>query len=258
MLLKNYPGEKVGKLTIVRRAPGAVTRWVCVCDCAPADEFNVLAQSMVKGKRSCGCDVVPHAFRHGGSKTAEYRSWNHMKRRCYGPSNPAYPRYGGRGITVCDRWRTDFAAFLTDMGPRPTDGHSIDRIDNDGNYEPGNCRWATDFEQARNTRANVPVPGIATSIAGAAELTGLDQDMLRARVNRGLSPEQIVSPQSMEPQRLIEGPDGTTLRLNEWARRTGIAASTILWRIDHGWSPSLAATTPKTHRFRPARIKRAV
>lgn len=259
MLIKNQPGERIGKLTIVRRGQnGGATRWICTCDCSPNTEFEALASSFARGKRSCGCDVVPARRTHGRSRSPEYQSWQHIKSRCHNPRDAAYANYGGRGIAVCARWRESFVAFFDDMGLRPSSGHSIDRINNDGNYEPGNCRWATETQQARNMRTNVPVPGLASSIAGAAELTGLNRDMLRARIHRGLTPEQVISPESMEPQRLIAGPDGTTLRLSEWARRTGVAASTILWRIEHGWSPSIAATTPKTHRFRPARIKHAV
>jgi len=90
-----------------------------------------------------------HGATQGGA-TPEYRSWQAMKARCYNQKHIFYCRYGGQGITVCQRWRDSFAAFLEDMGPRPSPKHSIDRIDNEGNYEPGNCRWATPLEQGRN------------------------------------------------------------------------------------------------------------
>lgn len=90
--------------------------------------------------------------KHGMTGTPEYEAWQGMRLRCYSETNRSYPDYGGRGISVCERWRSSPAAFLADMGKRPSAHHSIDRINNDGNYEPGNCRWATASEQAANTR----------------------------------------------------------------------------------------------------------
>lgn len=94
----------------------------------------------------------PHSLRHGMCDTSEYRSWYQMKSRCYDPNNTRYEGWGGRGIKVCDRWRNSFKAFYEDMGPKPTPTHSIDRVDNDGDYTPDNCRWATRAEQQRNKR----------------------------------------------------------------------------------------------------------
>lgn len=93
-----------------------------------------------------------YGVKHGMYRTPTYRSWRAMLSRCENPNATGYGRYGGRGITVCDRWRADFTAFLADMGERPSIDHSIDRIDTDGNYEPSNCRWATRSEQQQNKR----------------------------------------------------------------------------------------------------------
>lgn len=95
--------------------------------------------------------------------TPEHNAWNAMKARCLNPSHSAFANYGGRGITVCDAWRESFVRFLQDMGPRPSAEHSLDRIDNDGNYQPGNCRWATRGQQNANTRGRGESPYLGVS-----------------------------------------------------------------------------------------------
>jgi len=111
---------------------------------------------------------------HGLCKTAEYAAWARMIQRCTNKNLPKYPSYGGRGIRVCDRWRFDFLAFLGDMGQRPSVAHSLDRIDVNGNYEPGNCRWATALEQQSNktTSRYVEVGGERITSAEAARRRG--------------------------------------------------------------------------------------
>jgi hypothetical protein len=159
-------GHRVGRLSVVGRADDKVTpsgkayaRWLCRCDCGA--EVKVMSGHLNEANTtSCGCahrDIMSGLnSTHGGTGTPEHATWRHMRERCVNSRAKEYPDYGGRGIKVCERWG-DFALFLSDMGPRPSPEHSIDRIDVNGNYEPSNCRWATDLEQARNRRNNIVV-----------------------------------------------------------------------------------------------------
>lgn len=134
----------------------------------------------------------PSQRRHGaswvnGKAAPEYAAWASMKSRCLNQSARNFADYGGRGIQVCDRWRDSFEAFLADMGTRPSTKHSIDRIDNDGNYEPGNCRWALPLAQCRNKRSNhlVEWQGQTMTVTEAAERAGANIVLVRSRIRRG-------------------------------------------------------------------------
>jgi hypothetical protein len=162
MSVVDLTGLRFGRVVVLARA-GRVgvrrdARWRCRCDCGT--ETVIRADRLRDGTtRSCGCLHRPHGEAHGRGVlpgTVEYRTWEDMITRCTNPRTKGWPHYGGRGITVCDRWRDRFAAFLADMGRRPSPAHSLDRFpNNDGNYEPGNCRWATWSEQMRNRRPRV-------------------------------------------------------------------------------------------------------
>lgn len=148
-------GERHGRLVVAEDRTQGSTPVLCVCDCGTRTSIAINDWGRTE---SCGCLVLDRVREanttHGFSGTPTYRTWVGMWRRCTQPHVKAFPDYGGRGITVCDRWK-DFAAFLADMGERP-EGKSLDRIDVNGNYEPENCRWATAAEQRANQRPRRP------------------------------------------------------------------------------------------------------
>lgn len=197
-------GKRYGRLVAVERLPSGPsgTRWRFRCDCGAVIDrtFEPIRSGFTK---SCGClrveRTVQRSVTHGASRgrvrTPELRAWEHAKQRCANPRDAKYANYGARGIAMCDEWRNDFAAFLRDMGPRPN-GTTLDRIDVNGGYEPGNCRWATASEQARTRTDNVVVEhdGRRLVLKDFAAEMGVSYKSLHSRVKyRGQTPAEAVA-----------------------------------------------------------------
>jgi hypothetical protein len=152
-------GDRYNRLSIVKEVEqrGNERRFNCICDCG--NETIVYLGNLRRNNSattSCGCYnkemTTKKNTTHGMKNTSEYNSWENMKQRCYNPNNPRYNDWGGRGIKVCDEWNNSFETFLKDMGMKPGEDYSIDRIDVNGNYEPSNCRWADSVTQNNNKR----------------------------------------------------------------------------------------------------------
>lgn len=213
-------GMKFNKLRIVEflgfypRGKSAVSVWKCICDCGK--ESIGLGFRIKSGtKKSCGCllgvwlkgrkgmpihpnalaAVTTHNESKGKNQTPEYKAWLSMKGRCLYKGTKSYERYGGRGIKVCERWLHSFENFLADMGRKPTKEHSIGRIENDGNYEPGNCKWSTKEEQQSNTCVSrlIAYKGKTQTIAQWARESGIKKITLYQRFNRGWTTEKCLN-----------------------------------------------------------------
>lgn len=168
--------------------------WLCQCDCG--ERALISSKHLANGQQSCGCLLSSMRTTHGHSRrgkvTPTYKSWAKMIERCCNAASNDYPDYGGRGISVHESWRSSFQAFLSDMGECPA-GMSIDRIDTNGNYEPGNCRWTTALIQGNNKRNNVMIAhnGVTKTVTQWARITGLNAATIRWRHKHGW-PEQDI------------------------------------------------------------------
>lgn len=191
--LKDLTGQRFGRLTVISRAEnkGRRTCWRCHCDCG--NDVVVIAENLGKNVNSCGCLncelTVQRLTKHGMAHTKIYHIWCGMMQRCNNPNNLGYPNYGGREIKVCERW-FDFQNFYDDVSKLEhfgEEGYTLDRIDNNGNYEPGNVRWANSKTQARNKRnsVGVKIEGVKVSLAQISETTGISYATLYARNKNG-------------------------------------------------------------------------
>lgn len=187
-------GHVYGRLKVISRfdcgpaSKGRRTMWSCLCECG--SETVSTGHELASGDTtSCGCfqreSTADRHRLHGMTRTPTYRSWQAAKERCYNPKNDRYSAYGAKGVTVCDRWRGSFDAFLEDMGERPA-GLTLDRRNPLGNYDPDNCRWASNSEQVRNKRTSVEWMGEITTITDLALLVGVPRTSLNKLVKMGM------------------------------------------------------------------------
>jgi hypothetical protein len=192
-------GHRYGRLVVLERNGhiGTATAWKCRCDCGTEGTWR--GNSLRTGlTTSCGCYHKERAseanITHGMTDSPEFNTWLHILQRCTNPNVERYDNYGGRGISVCSRWTDSFKAFYEDMGPRPGPEYSIERDDVHGNYEPGNCRWATEFEQSRNRTTNraVVYKGKEYIAKDLAIETNVSYFQLRYHLDQGRSGDEAV------------------------------------------------------------------
>jgi hypothetical protein len=199
---KDLIGQRFGRLEVTarseRRDSNKSVLWVCKCECG--EIIEVRTASLINGHtQACGGHKQA-GYIHGGTGTPEYWSWRKMKDRCYNPKQKGYHRYGGRGIIVCHRWINSFENFLKDMGKKPSPEHSIERKNTDMMYEPTNCKWGTEEEQANNKSTNhiLEYDGEKNNLKQWAKKLGVSEKFIEWRVNRKkMSLEEIIKSENI-------------------------------------------------------------
>jgi hypothetical protein len=259
-VFRGLTGQTLGHWTVLQRVENSKSgkaRFLCRCECGT--ERAVVGESLTRkrGTRSCGCQKLEliaraktkHGHARKGAPSPEYSAYIHMLARCYNTKGKDYLRYGGRGITVCDRWRFGeggkggFECFLADMGTKPSDKHSLDRIDVNGKYEPSGCRWATPEEQQNNKRNNalIEINGcIRTKTQWCGEI-GWSREKLKNRV-RDLN--RLIDRVGRDVPPFPDGPDDPMSLTTKSLHAAGFGQFEELWLHRDDWASvmlSLAA-----------------
>lgn len=243
----DYTGSRFGRLLVIERTTGSDGRSAWHCQCTCGNFVTVRTSSLTTGNtKSCGCyhREIAKEFNtiHGLANSLEYRAWSDMKTRCLNPDFIGYSNYGGRGITICERWLNSFDNFLQDMGRKPSRKYTLDRIDTDGNYEPSNCRWVLMKIQQNNRRNNhmVEYEGKQLTIAQLADETKVNYQTLLTRLRAGLSVKEAVE----NPIARLFEYKGECKTVTDWAKAIGMSRRTLQARIERGWSIEKAIETP--------------
>lgn len=252
--IRDLTGQRFGRLVVLGLEPGSVSAprrrhllWRCQCDCGTVTLSR--GDALTSGRtKSCKClnrdlfisNVLPAQLKHGdarkGAESKEYDAWIHAKQRCLNPRNAAFDNYGGRGIEICQRWIDSFENFLEDMGRCPP-GLTLDRWpNNDGNYEPGNCRWATRLQQAQNRRARkdstaISFEGRTQTLAQWVRETGISAPTISRRLKDNWPADILFKP----PKTTLTF-SGRTMSVSEWATALNRNINTLRRRIWLGWS----------------------
>jgi hypothetical protein len=226
MIKENYIGRVFTNYTVINKIEGSRQGlYECLCKCGTVR--NVAIGDLKRGSvKSCGCWMFDVGKAHGFSGTREHRIWKAIKTRCSNPNQPSYKNYGGRGITVHEKYVNDFMAFYNDIGPMPSNQHSVDRIDGNKGYEPGNIRWATKREQANNTRNNhvVEYQGRKLTLAQWGDIAVVDARNIAARLKRGWEFGKAISTPMRKGRIGYQIPDEqlkepTKRRVRSWRRK---------------------------------------
>lgn len=192
-------GQRFSRLTVLRlagRTKTNQTTWECLCDCGT--KKTVAGNNLGRTTHSCGClareNTAKRNFIHGMMRTPEHNAYRAMLGRCYNPCDQKFYCYGARGIRVCERWRESFLNFFADLGKKPSPKHSLGRVNNDGNYEPSNCRWETAEQQANNKQQlrRITFSGKTQTLNQWAREVGLKRELLAYRLNRGWPVERAL------------------------------------------------------------------
>lgn len=244
-------GQVFGPWTVDRlgsRVTGKDAVWICICPCGR--EQSIKQWNLVSGiKRVPHCRLCRKESFLFRDYPSEHNSWKCMRARCYQPKTDGYERYGGRGVTVCDRWRNSFNAFLEDMKPKATPDLTIERLNNSGHYEPGNCVWASPIDQSANREVTIfmTVKGITKPLTAWCRELGLTRFVVWGRLKKGWSHEQALSTSNFNLHELSW--NGQSHSIKKWSSITGINYGALKMRVQKGWTTERALTTQVEARF---------